>query len=54
MARVSPLSTSFPPCEFRSLCMDYLHLVESYCIPNFDSPSVFARILDKNKVIIEL
>jgi GH15 family glucan-1,4-alpha-glucosidase len=23
--------------------------VESYCIPNFDSPSVFARILDKNK-----
>ncbi|KAG8902035.1 hypothetical protein FRB99_004859 [Tulasnella sp. 403] len=24
--------------------------VESYCIPNFDSPSVFARVLDKNKV----
>lgn len=24
--------------------------VESYCIPNFDSPSVFARILDKDKV----
>jgi len=23
--------------------------VESYCVPNFDSPSVFARILDKNK-----
>ncbi|KAF7378131.1 Glycoside hydrolase family 15 protein [Mycena sanguinolenta] len=23
--------------------------VESYCIPHFDSPSVFARILDKNK-----
>ncbi|KAI6110676.1 glycoside hydrolase family 15 protein [Pisolithus croceorrhizus] len=23
--------------------------VESYCIPNFDSPSVFARILDKYK-----
>ncbi|KLO10099.1 glycoside hydrolase family 15 protein [Schizopora paradoxa] len=23
--------------------------VESYCIPNFDSPSVFARILDKDK-----
>ncbi|KAF8837548.1 glycoside hydrolase family 15 protein [Paxillus ammoniavirescens] len=23
--------------------------VESYCIPNFDSPSVFARILDKHK-----
>jgi hypothetical protein len=25
-------------------------VVESYCVPNFDSPSVFARILDKNKV----
>ena len=24
--------------------------VESYCVPNFDSPSVFARILDKDKV----
>ncbi|KAG6914668.1 hypothetical protein DXG01_016028 [Tephrocybe rancida] len=24
-------------------------VVESYCVPNFDSPSVFARILDKNK-----
>ena len=24
-------------------------LVESYCVPNFDSPSVFARILDKDK-----
>ncbi|KAJ7143850.1 glycoside hydrolase family 15 protein [Mycena epipterygia] len=23
--------------------------IESYCIPHFDSPSVFARILDKNK-----
>ncbi|CAK5276640.1 unnamed protein product, partial [Mycena citricolor] len=23
--------------------------IESYCIPNFDSPSVFARILDKKK-----
>lgn len=23
--------------------------VESYCYPNFDSPSVFARILDKDK-----
>ncbi|KIO26500.1 hypothetical protein M407DRAFT_243709, partial [Tulasnella calospora MUT 4182] len=23
--------------------------VESYCVPDFDSPSVFARILDKNK-----
>jgi len=24
-------------------------LVESYCVPHFDSPSVFARILDKDK-----
>ncbi|KAG8928499.1 hypothetical protein FRC01_005860, partial [Tulasnella sp. 417] len=23
--------------------------VESYCVPDFDSPSIFARILDKNK-----
>lgn len=23
--------------------------VESYCVPNFDSPSIFARILDKGK-----
>ncbi|KAI0671268.1 glycoside hydrolase family 15 protein [Trametes maxima] len=23
--------------------------VESYCVPNFDSPSIFARILDKDK-----
>jgi len=27
-------------------------LVESYCVPDFDSPSVFARILDKDKVSI--
>lgn len=44
------IDTSFPPSEVRSLCLHYFHLVESYCIPNFDSPSVFARILDKNKV----
>ena len=25
-------------------------LVESYCVPDFDSPSIFARILDKDKV----
>ena len=25
-------------------------IVESYCVPNFDSPSIFARILDKDKV----
>ncbi|KAF7968869.1 hypothetical protein HWV62_29136 [Athelia sp. TMB] len=24
--------------------------VESYCVPDFDSPSIFARILDKDKV----
>ncbi|KZT59027.1 glycoside hydrolase family 15 protein [Calocera cornea HHB12733] len=23
--------------------------IESYCVPDFDSPSIFARILDKNK-----
>ncbi|KIM36509.1 glycoside hydrolase family 15 protein [Hebeloma cylindrosporum] len=23
--------------------------IESYCVPNFDSPSIFARILDKDK-----
>ena len=23
--------------------------VESYCVPNFDSPSIFARIVDKDK-----
>jgi len=23
--------------------------VESYCVPDFDSPSIFARILDKDK-----
>ena len=28
--------------------------VESYCIPNFDSPSIFARILDKDKVCFAL
>lgn len=27
-----------------------LSSVESYCVPDFDSPSVFARILDDNKV----
>jgi hypothetical protein len=26
-------------------------IVESYCVPDFDSPSVFARILDKDKVL---
>ena len=26
-----------------------IFLVESYCVPYFDSPSVFARILDKDK-----
>ena len=26
-----------------------LFSVESYCVPDFDSPSVFARILDKDK-----
>lgn len=27
-----------------------VRIVESYCVPNFDSPSIFARILDKDKV----
>lgn len=31
--------------DVKELCVP----VESYCIPNFDSPSVFARILDKDK-----
>lgn len=29
---------------------DRLCVVESFCYPNFDSPSIFARILDKDKV----
>ena len=24
-------------------------IIESYCVPHFDSPSVFARIVDKSK-----
>ena len=27
----------------------FFYQVESYCVPNFDSPSIFARILDKDK-----
>ncbi|KAI9463813.1 glycoside hydrolase family 15 protein [Boletus coccyginus] len=45
-------SSSFMPyshCPGLLTLSALLHLVESYCIPNFDSPSVFARILDKNK-----
>ena len=42
-SRVQPV---FPHTSFLTLSL----LVESYCIPNFDSPSVFARILDKDKV----
>lgn len=29
---------------------DARRAVESYCVPYFDSPSIFARILDKDKV----
>lgn len=31
-------------------CSHRSYIVESYCVPDFDSPSVFARILDKDKV----
>ena len=44
MAPVSPLDTLYT--RVRGL----IPAVESYCVPNFDSPSIFARILDKDKV----
>ena len=37
-------------CPFTPLMLISDPTVESYCVPNFDSPSVFARILDKKKV----
>lgn len=37
--------------SLQNLKPDRVCQVESYCVPNFDSPSIFARILDKNKVI---
>lgn len=39
LTSIEPLSPGFPS------------IVESYCVPDFDSPSVFARILDKDKVL---
>lgn len=54
MARRLAITYTSSSSMVRSLCLHHLHLVESYCIPNFDSPSVFARILDKDKVGISL
>lgn len=50
MVLVSPLSAQIRIVARHLAHTHSLHLVESYCIPNFDSPSVFARILDKDKV----
>ncbi|KIK28079.1 hypothetical protein PISMIDRAFT_7631 [Pisolithus microcarpus 441] len=41
--------SSLSICSETDLKRPVLSQVESYCIPNFDSPSVFARILDKYK-----
>ena len=48
MGRVS----AFPGCLSDNTVTVEAHVavVESYCVPNFDSPSIFARILDKDKV----
>lgn len=45
---------AFRPCPPTNpnLIWSLKSLVESYCVPNFDSPSIFARILDKDKVCL--
>ena len=42
-------SSEYSSSTSPTIPLTQLDLVESYCVPNFDSPSVFARILDKDK-----